>query len=275
MTHAAQQPNALQAVIFDWAGTLVDFGSFAPTQVLLDVFAAQGVQVSLDEARVPMGLGKWQHIQALGQLPKVAARWQARFGAPMSSADVDRLYAAFMPLQIERVADYSAPIVGARECLQALRARGLKIGSCSGYPRVVMDALLPHARAAGIDPDVAIATDDLPAGGRPGPWMALENVQRLAVSHVAACVKVDDTVPGILEGHNAGMWTVGLAASGNAMGLNWAQWQALGQAEREQRMALASQPLAEAGAHYVIASVAELGAVLADIEQRLARGERP
>lgn len=265
----------LQAVIFDWAGTLVDFGSFAPTQVLIDVFAEQGISISMAEARAPMGLAKWDHIQALGRQSAVAERWQARFGSAMTDADVDRLYHAFMPLQVQHVADYSAPIAGARECLAQLRARGLKIGSCSGYPRVVMEALLPHAHAAGIAPDIAIATDDLPAGGRPGPWMALENVQRLAVSDVSACVKVDDTVPGIAEGLAAGMWTVGLAASGNAVGLTYAQWLALSAAEQEVVQQPACDSLFAAGAHYVIASVAELDAVLDDIQQRLARGERP
>ena len=265
----------LQAVILDWAGTVVDFGSFAPTQVLIDAFAAFGISVSLDEARVPMGLAKWQHIQALGRLPTVAARWQARYGKAMSDADVDALYARFIPLQIERVGQYSAPIPGALAAVAALRQRGLKIGSCSGYPRVVMDALLPIAAAAGYQPDHTVATDDLPAGGRPGPWMALENVLRLGVSDVAACVKVDDTPPGIAEGLAAGMWTVGLAASGNEVGVDYAQWQALDPLAREQHLQGARQRLYQAGAHYVLDSLAELPALLDEIDARLARGERP
>ena len=44
---------------------------------------------NLAEARVPMGLGKWQHIEALGKLPAVDARWQAKFGRSMSAADID------------------------------------------------------------------------------------------------------------------------------------------------------------------------------------------
>ncbi|MFZ3024130.1 phosphonoacetaldehyde hydrolase [Pseudomonas sp.] len=265
----------LQAVIFDWAGTVVDFGSFAPTQVLIDAFAGFDIEVSLAEARIPMGLAKWDHIQALGRLPAVAARWQARFGRAMNDADVDALYAAFIPLQIERVGDYSALIPGALECIATLRQRGLKIGSCSGYPRVVMDALLPIAAAAGYAPDWVVATDDLPAGGRPGPWMALENLIRLGANDVAACVKVDDTVPGIDEGLAAGMWTVGLSASGNEVGLSHAQWSALTPAEQAACARPAAAKLYQAGAHYVLASIAELPAVLDAIEQRLANGERP
>lgn len=265
----------LEAVIFDWAGTVVDFGSFAPTQVLIDVFAAQGIAVSMAEARIPMGLAKWDHIKALGQLPDVAARWQARFGSPMQDADVDRLYQQFMPLQVERVGEYSAPIPGAIDTINQLRARGLKIGSCSGYPRVVMDRLLPLAAAAGYAPDHTVATDDLPAGGRPGPWMALANVLALALKDVRHCVKVDDTVPGIAEGLSAGMWTVGLSASGNAVGLTAEEWLALTPAQQDSHRQPAASQLTAAGAHYVVDTIAQLPAVLALIDARMAQGERP
>jgi len=273
--HIRRYQGPLQAVVFDWAGTLVDHGSFAPTQVLIDAFAGFGIEISLAEARVPMGLAKWDHIQALGRQPGVAARWQARFGRAMERADVDGLYAAFMPLQVERVAQYSTLIPGALEVVAALRARGLKLGSCSGYPRVVMDRLLPHAAAQGLRLDHAVATDDLKPGGRPGPWMALANVIELGIDELAACVKVDDTVPGIEEGLAAGMWTVGLSLSGNETGLTLPELQALAPAEVQAHRRRAAVKLAQAGAHGVIDSVADLPAVLDEIEARLARGERP
>ncbi len=270
-----QRYTTLEAVIFDWAGTVVDFGSFAPTQVLIEVFTQVGVPVSLAEARVPMGLAKWDHIQALGRLPAVADRWQARFGRAMTDADVDALYQQFMPLQVAKVAAYSAPIPGAIDTVNLLRARGLKIGSCSGYPRVVMDQLLPLAAAAGYAPDHCVATDDLAAGGRPGPWMALDNVLALRVGDVRHCVKVDDTTPGIAEGLRAGMWTVGLSASGNAVGLTAAEWAALDPAEQAERRAPAVAQLRQAGAHYVLDTLVELPAVLDEIERRMQAGERP
>lgn len=265
----------LEALILDWAGTVVDFGSFAPTRVLLDVFASIGVPVTLAEARVPMGLAKWDHIQALGRLPGVAERWQARFGKPMQDSDVDALYARFMPLQVALVGEYSTAIPGAFATVDSLRARGLKIGSCSGYPRVVMDRLLPLAAAAGYAPDHTVATDDLPAGGRPGPWMALANVLALGVGDVRHCVKVDDTAPGIAEGLRAGMWTVGLAASGNAVGLTAEEWAALTPVQQDEYRRPATAMLREAGAHYVVDTLADLPAVLDTIETRLANGERP
>ncbi|AMC34810.1 phosphonoacetaldehyde hydrolase [Janthinobacterium sp. B9-8] len=265
----------IQAVIFDWAGTVLDFGSFAPTQVLIEAFAGFGIEISLAEARVPMGMAKWDHIKALGQLPTVAARWQAKFDRSMTDADVDALYAAFMPLQIAKVGQYSLPIHGALDVMAALRAKGIKIGSCTGYPRQVMKALLPIARERGYAPDCVVAADDLKAGARPGPWMALQNVIELAVSDVAACVKVDDTAVGIDEGLNAGMWTVGLSVTGNEVGVTAAEWADLSPAEQAKKRAVAVDTLSRAGAHYVIDSIADLLPVLADIEARMARSERP
>ncbi|MBJ3813874.1 phosphonoacetaldehyde hydrolase [Shimwellia pseudoproteus] len=268
--------NQINAVILDWAGTTVDFGSFAPTSIFVEAFhQAFGIPITLEEARVPMGLGKWQHIDALGKLPSVAARWQNALGRPMSHADVDAIYAAFMPLQIRKVVDFATPIAGVTDTIRQLREQGIRIGSCSGYPRAVMEALVPAAAQQGYAPDHWVATDDLAAGGRPGPWMALENVIALGVDAVSHCIKVDDAVPGIAEGLNAGMWTLGLALSGNAFGATWQEYQNMSAAEVAQRRQQASETLYRAGAHYVVDTLAELPGVIAQINRRLARGERP
>lgn len=67
----------------------------------------------------------------------------------MTAADIDAIYAAFMPLQIAKVVDFSAPIAGVVDTIATFRAEGLKIGSCSGYPRPVMEKLVPAAAAQG------------------------------------------------------------------------------------------------------------------------------
>lgn len=268
-------PN-LEAVIFDWAGTTVDFGSFAPTQIFVDAFqTAYGFDLSLDEARGPMGLGKWQHIEALGRDPAIAARWQAQFGRPMGQDEVRHLYDTFIPLQVERVGLHSALIPGVLDVVQGLRQRGIQIGSTTGYPRQVMERLMVLASAQGYTPDCTVCADDLPAGARPGPWMALHCVQQLRIGAVSHCVKVDDTVPGMAEGLNAGMWTVGVTLSGSPAGWTLAQYQAADEATRARVRNRVSAELFAAGAHYVIDTVADLPLVLQDIAQRLEQGQRP
>ncbi|WP_200843593.1 phosphonoacetaldehyde hydrolase [Pantoea sp. 18069] len=265
----------LQAVIFDWAGTLVDFGSLAPTQIFVEAFATFGVHITLAQARGPMGLSKWQHIHQLLQAPAIHAQWLSVFGKAPEDADVDAVYARFMPLQIAKVGEFSAPIAGAAEVLQWLRRQGLRTGSCSGYPRVVLDKLLPQAAEAGVAPEHVVAGDELAAGARPGPFMALANVLALAVTDVRACVKVDDTVPGIEEGRNAGMWTVGLSLSGNEVGYSLEEYAQAPAEEVAARIAAAENKLRLAGAHYVVQGVRELPAVLLEIAAQMRAGVKP
>ncbi len=228
------------------------------------------MSISPAEARVPMGLGKWQHIEALGKLPSVDARWQAKFGRAMSAADIDAIYAAFMPLQIAKVVDFSAPIAGVVDTISAFRAEGLKIGSCSGYPRPVMEKLAPAAAAHGYAPDYWVATDDLAAGGRPGPWMALQNVVVLGIDAVAHCVKVDDAAPDHRRAKRRHVERRP-AVSGNEFGATWEEYQAMTTEEIATRREIAASKLYAAGAHYVVDTLADLPGVIAEIN---ARGKR-
>ncbi|MBG6436647.1 phosphonoacetaldehyde hydrolase [Pseudomonas aeruginosa] len=268
------QPATLQAAILDWAGTVVDFGSFAPTQIFVEAFAEFGVQVSLEEARGPMGMGKWDHIRTLCDIPAIAERYCAAFGRLPSDDAVTAIYERFMPLQIEKLAEHSALIPGALQAIAALRGMGLKIGSCSGYPAVVMEKVVALAETNGYVADHVVATDEVP-NGRPWPAQALANVIALGIDDVAACVKVDDTWPGILEGRRAGMWTVALTCSGNALGLTYEQYKARPAAELERERTRIEQMFEGARPHYLIETIAELPAVVRDINARLARGEMP
>ena len=266
----------VEALILDWAGTVVDFGSVAPTSIFVEAFKlAYDFDVSLDEARAPMGLGKWDHIKTLGQLPEVAARWHEQFGKDMDDNIVDEIYAAFMPLQKAKVAQFSTPIPGVINTLNWAREQNIKLGSCSGYPREVMEVLVDAAAEQGYSPDCWVASDDLTAGSRPGPWMALQNVIEMGITDVARCIKFDDSVHGITEGLHAGMWTVGIAVTGNAVGLTEQEWLALGDKEQQTLTLAARQSLSTAGSHYIVDSLADAIPVIQAIEARVARGERP
>lgn len=267
-------PTQLQAAILDWAGTVVDFGSFAPTQIFVEAFAEFDVQVSIEEARGPMGMGKWDHIRTLCNVPEIAERYRKVFGRTPTDDDVTAIYNRFMPLQIEKIAVHSALIPGALDTLTGLHQDGLKIGSCSGYPKVVMDKVVELAAQNGYVADHVVATDETP-NGRPWPAQALANVIALGIDDVAACVKVDDTVPGILEGRRAGMWTVALVCSGNALGLTWEGYRALSAEKLESERQRIHALFAGSRPHYLIDTINELPEVIADINRRLAQGEMP
>ena len=267
-------PTTLEAAILDWAGTVIDFGSFAPTQIFVEAFGEFGVAVSLQEARGPMGMGKWDHIRALCDDPAIAGRFRNQFGRTPTDADVTAIYERFMPLQVARIAEHSDLIPGALEAIAALRARGLKIGSCSGYPAQVMREVVKKAAEKGYAADHVVATDEVPKG-RPYPTQSLANAVALGVSDVAACVKVDDTVPGILEGRRAGMWTVALLCSGNELGLDYAAFQALpkGRLDAERRRITAL--FAPSRPHFSIDTIADLPGVVDEIERLLGEGVLP
>ncbi|MDZ4791516.1 MAG: phosphonoacetaldehyde hydrolase [Hyphomicrobiales bacterium] len=264
----------LKAVVFDWAGTMIDFGSRGPMGVFVQAFAKFGVDISIAEARGPMGKPKRDHIADLLAAPRISEAWAARHGLAVTSADIDAVYDVFVPMNEAVAADFADLIPGALEAVAACRARGVKIGSTTGYTRGIMARILPVAAAQGYTPDNLVCAGDL-AEGRPSPLMMYRTFADLGVYPPAAVVKVDDTAPGILEGLAAGTWTVAVAASGNETGLSLTEWQALDAAGREAAAAPARAKLKVCGAHYVIDSVADLISVIDEIERRIASGETP
>jgi phosphonoacetaldehyde hydrolase len=268
-------PRTVAAVVFDWAGTVVDFGSHAPMGAFVRLFQNHGVAITVAEARLPMGLPKWDHIRALADQPRVAALWRAAHGGQAASdADIDALYAEFTPMNAAAVREHATLVPGAAEVIAALRARGCRIGSTTGYNRAIMAVLAPLAAAQGFVPDNLVCADDLPVN-RPAPLGMYRSFIELAVWPAWRVLKVDDTVPGLLEGRHAGCWTVAVCASGNEMGLTHAQWSTLGDDERAARRQSAAHRLAPADPDFVVDTVADLLPILEAVERQLSRGGRP
>jgi phosphonoacetaldehyde hydrolase len=262
----------IQAAILDWAGTVVDHGSRAPMGAFVRAFAQFGVTISIADARGPMGMAKWDHIRAVGRTPSVASAWRARHGRDFSEGDVDAIFQVFEPMNIAAVRDHADIIPGTIEAMEALRARGVRIAGTTGYTRPIMDVLAPLAGAAGYLPELTVCAGDLPAG-RPTPLMMWYAMAKLGAWPPATVVKVDDTAPGIGEGKAAGTWTVGIALTGNAVGLSAEELAALSSMERTE---LREQAMAELrGADLVIDSIADLPQAIVTLDARLAAGERP
>jgi len=251
----------IRAVIFDWAGTVVDYGSLAPVAAFVELFRRHSVELSAEQARGPMGLAKREHIRALMR--------ECHF-----EGDLDRLYAEFIPLQIEMIGRHARVIPGVRQAVRDLRARDIRIGSTTGYTTEMMRALIPLAAADGFDPDCIVCSDEVPEG-RPAPWMALQAAMRLGAYPMSACVKVGDTIADVAEGLNAGMWTAGVTKTGNEIGLAPDEFNDLPPDELQQRLNAAAERFRAAGCHYVIEDVSGIIPVVDDINERLERGDRP
>jgi phosphonoacetaldehyde hydrolase len=265
---------SLQAVILDWAGTVLDHGSRAPMGAFVHAFRQFGVEISIADARGPMGMAKRDHIRLVGQAPAVAAAWRARHGREFGEADVDAIFAVFEPMNIAAVRQHADFVPGALAALAVLRERGIRIGSTTGYTRPIMAELMPIAAASGYVPEVVVCAGDLPQG-RPSPLMMWHAMAQMGVWPASRVVKVDDTPPGIGEGLNAGTWTVGLALTGNIAGLSAEELAGASDSERAEMRVRASQELFGAGADLVIDSIATLPAAMDEIAARQARGDKP
>ena len=265
----------VKLVILDWAGTTVDYGCYAPAVVFIEVYKRRRVEITMEQARRPMGLKKLDHVRAISKQDEVAELWKQVHGRPCTEEDVQDMFEKdFVPLQVACIADYSKIIPGTVEVVNDLKNRGIKIGSTSGYFTEAMEINHREAKKQGYVPDSNSCASDVPAG-RPEPWMVLSNMQQLRIFPPEAVVKVDDTKPGIEEGLNAGTWTIGLSKSGNEVGLNEEELAALPEEEVRRKVARAEEGLLKAGAHYVVESIADIPPIILEIEERLRRGDRP
>ena len=264
----------LKAVLLDWAGTTMDYGCMAPAVVFMDVYKRKGVEITMAEAREPMGAPKKVHIRQISQIDAVANRWEKAHGRKPNEADIEAMFQDFVPLQLKCLAQYSDLIPGTLETVAECRRRGLKIGSTTGYTGEMMDILQAEAKKRGYVPDSTVCATQVPAG-RPYPYMCLQNAINLQVYPMEASVKIGDTLPDIEEGLNAGMWTIGLARTGNEMGLAEAEIAALDPETRKYKLERAYKRLHQTGAHFVVDSIAQVVPCLDQINARLAAGERP
>jgi len=246
----------VRAVIFDWAGTIVDHGSRAPLEAFRRTFEEIGLRLTDEEIRGPMGLGKREHIAALLGLPRIAACHREMRGTDADDAVIDRLYVRFEELQPEIAASRALPIVGVPDLLGRLRAEGIRTGGTTGFSRHVMASVLPAASANGVSLDASVCVDEVERG-RPAPDMLLECAARLGVEP-AACVVFDDTPVGIEAAVAAGMTGWGVSMSGNQCGFDADETAALTDIDRAEIHARAVDAFAGVGAVGTLDSVADL-----------------
>ena len=271
---ASPYTGPIQAAVLDWAGTAVDYGCMGPADVFVKVFASFDITVTAAEARQFMGLEKKEHIRSMCKLSSVSGQWQEKHGRQPGKNDVEKLYAKTEPMMVAAIADHAEPIPGLLPFVEAMRARNIKIGSCTGYTAPMMDVLVPLAAKMGYSPDCDVCSSEVPAG-RPFPWMCYLNAIALQVYPFESMVKIGDTISDIEEGRNAGMWSVGLTQSGNELGLPEDQVKALPPEELNQRLKAIETRFKDAGAHYVVKGIWDCLDVIDDISRRLESGEHP
>jgi len=266
----------VQAVILDWSGTTADAYVVAPAVVFVEVFKRQKVEISMVEARGPMGLRKDLHIKALTEVDEIKERWKKIHGKYPEQSDVDRMFADFVPLQLDCLRKYTTLLPGVAEVTQRLQKQGIKIGSTTGFVRSMVDILEEDSAKQGYKPDASVAGDEVTNGARPSPHMVYKNLDMLNITPIQSVVKVDDTTSGVGEAVNAGCWGIGVTRYSNYMDVDTPEdGKKLSEDEIKKRVAKTKDILEKAGAHYILESLADIEPVIEDINKRLARGERP
>ncbi len=267
----------VKGLVLDWSGTTADVYVIAPAVVFVQVFKKFGVEISMLEARGPMGLRKDLHIKALTEVPEIRERWKAVHGTYPDQSSVDAMFKDFVPMQVEVLPKYTSLLPGVAETAKMLQTEyGIKIGASTGFLRVMVDVLLKAANEQGYFPDATVAGDEVIHGARPRPFMVYRNLDLMDIHPIQSVVKVDDTTSGVGEGLTAGCWAVGIARYSNYMNINTLDEEAtLSEDEIQRRLAYTRDLLIQSGAHYVINEFTELPGVIDDINRRLANGERP
>ena len=216
----------VEAVIFDWAGTTIDYGCFAPVNVFLNVFSDIGIEITLAEARESMGILKKDHLIKILKIPRISAAYKKIYNRSFNKHDVNRIYIQLEHKLFKSLLHYVKPIEGVKETLTWLRNNKIKIGSTTSYTESMMEVISPLAKARGYAPD-CYATSDQVSCGRPYPYMIYENLDLLEVKDIYRVIKIGDTVSDIEEGVNAHAWSVGVLEGGNELGLSKEEYESL------------------------------------------------
>ena len=266
----------VKGLILDWSGTTADAYVLAPAVVFVQVFQKHGVEVTMSEARGPMGLRKDLHIKAMTEIPEIRKRWHGIHGQYPNQEDVDRMFEDFVPMQLDCLRNYTTLLPLVAETTQSLQKQGIKIGSTTGFLRSMVDILEEDARKQGYTPDASVAGDEVINGARPKPFMVYRNLDLMDVHPIQSVIKVDDTVSGVGEALEAGCWGVGIARYSNYMDMDTLEEaDSLSEDEIKRRLVHTRTLLQKAGAHYVIDTWEQMLDVIEDVNIRLGRGEKP
>lgn len=260
--------KSVTCVIFDWAGTTVDYGCFAPVSAFVKAFNELGVSISVEEARSFMGMTKIDHIRELFKLESVSSQFYTLFNRQYTERDVVAMNTTFEQYLFASLKEYTTPIEGVIDIVENLRNKGIKIGSTTGYTNAMMDVVAPEAKAKGYSPDCYVTSNGLPAG-RPSPFMIYQNMINLAVESPLAVVKVGDTISDIKEGVNAGVWTIGVVLGSSEMGLTQEEVANMPANELYECIKEVKNKMLMAGAHYVIDTMCDLPLIINSINNKL------
>jgi phosphonoacetaldehyde hydrolase len=263
----------VRLVVCDWAGTLIDHGCCAPVVAFRAMFARHGVYVTDEQVRSSMGLDQRAHIEAMLGHADICEQWQDSHGCAPGSGDVNRLFRDFVPAQLKALAEHSQLIEGVDRTLGFLRRRQIAVATTTAYFSAAAQRVLDLASAQGFAPDYAVCNDDV-SMGLPAPWMIYACMDALGIYPAESVIAIGDTAAAVQAARSAGCVSVGLARTGNAVGLSELDWSLLTNERQAALLDRARAALTDAGADHVIDTMAELPALIEAAPRRSDRRSR-
>jgi phosphonoacetaldehyde hydrolase len=218
----SEKPTRIRSVVLDFSGTLIDPHVLAPACAFVEAFKKVGFSITMDEAREPMGKRKDVHIAKILENPRVRERWNRKFGHMPNDFDQKRLFDCYQTVQMPILKECSNLIPGVSFTCKKLKERNILLGATTGFNRKQVDLIEAEILKRDFKLDTCVAGDDLldNRGIRPLPHMVWQNMKNLGITNPSEVIKVDDTISGLMEGKNAGVWTVGVYDWSNYTNVN-------------------------------------------------------
>jgi phosphonoacetaldehyde hydrolase len=172
--------------IFDWAGTMVDKGSYAPLYAFKQTLKQFNIKKSDEEINKHMGMDKFTHLYNLLGNYK----------------DTLKIYPFLIENLKESISKNSIPVSGINNLLSYLKTRNYLIGSTSGYNRSLLNIAINTAFIHKMQIPYNVASDEV-TNSRPYGDMIIKNLNYLKTNlSEAYIIKVGDTVTDIKEGQS-------------------------------------------------------------------------
>ena len=248
----------IEAVIFDWAGTTVDYGSLAPVIAFKKAFKNAGIDLSDEDVRKDMGMAKWDHIGKILKLEDVKQQWKKKYSKLPDNDDRKKIYNDFQQSLLRYLKEYTELKSGVLKTFNYLKEYGIKVATTTGYTAEMMKVVKNKAAEDGYTPELVVTSEDVDGLGRPSPAMIQLIMKDFNIDDPKKVIKVGDTLVDIEEGRNAGVKTVGIVEGSSLMGLSQVEFDELDNEEQIAKRNEVKRKFESVDADFVIDSIFDL-----------------
>lgn len=248
----------IKAIIFDWAGTTVDYGSLAPVIAFKTAFQQAGIDISDQEIRRDMGISKWDHIGKILEISNISQQWEDKYNHLPNMDDREKLYQDFQVCLMDYLKKSTELKPYTLEMVKYLKENGIRYATTTGYTPEMMRVVKDKALELGYHPEIVLTAADVDGQGRPSPKMIQKIMSELEITCPSEVVKVGDTLIDIEEGKNAGVRTIGIVEGSSLMGLSEDEFNKLSELEKDEIRENVVEQFSDVGADMTIDNLSEL-----------------